>query len=57
MDAPNNALDQSPLCLFLFLDSDLDDAVSPDVADFYELRLQSALSGESESPLIGVADL
>lgn len=57
MAVPNDALEQLPPQHCPYLDADLDDAVTFDVADFHELRLLSALGGEPEAPHFLVAGL
>ncbi|WP_181790844.1 hypothetical protein [Myxococcus llanfairpwllgwyngyllgogerychwyrndrobwllllantysiliogogogochensis] len=57
MAVPNDALEQLPPPHCPYLDAELDDAVTFDVADFHELRLLSALSGEPEALRFQVAEL
>lgn len=52
MTTPTDALEQLPPAVYPYLDADLDDAVAFDVADFHELRLLSALVGESSQHFI-----
>ncbi|WP_174259330.1 hypothetical protein [Myxococcus xanthus] len=55
MAKTTDALEQLPPALCPYLDADLDDAVTFDVADFDELRLMSAIEGEAASPLLMLA--